>query len=495
MPACHVRIATMTALSFAILIPLAGAVLIVFTGRHPNARETVSILTAILLFASIVSLAPAVFDGARPTLALAEPLPGLALQLTVEPLGMLFALLASLLWIVTTIYSIGYMRARREKHQTRFYACFAVSLWAAVGMAFAGNLLSLFVFYELLTLSTYPLVTHAGTPAARHGGRVYIGVLLGTSISFLLLAIIWTWQLAGTMDFAAGGILKGTTTPALLGILLMLYVFGIGKAAIMPFHRWLPAAMVAPTPVSALLHAVAVVKGGVFFILKVVIYVFGIDTLLEIDARQWLLYVAAATILLAALMALRQDNLKARLAYSTISQLSYIVLGALLANAGGIMGGAMHMVTHAFGKITLFFCAGAILVSTCKTRVSELAGIGRSMPWTMGAFAIASLAMIGMPPTAVFVSKWYLLTGAVDAGQLLAVAVLLLSTLLTAGYLLPVVYTAFFETPEASGNDTHGEAPPAILLALGVTTLGTLALFFFPDVLLTLARLLAGPET
>jgi len=485
----------MTALSFAILIPLVGAVLIVLTGRHPNARETVSILTATLLFTSIVSLAPAVFGGARPALALAELLPGLALQLTVEPLGMLFALLASLLWIVTTIYSIGYMRARREQHQTRFYACFAISLWAAVGMAFAGNLLSLFVFYEALTLSTYPLVTHAGTPAARHGGRVYLGVLLGTSIGFLLLAIVWTWQLAGTLDFAAGGILKGTATPALLGILLILYVFGIGKAAIMPFHRWLPAAMVAPTPVSALLHAVAVVKGGVFFVLKVAIYVFGIDTLLEIDARQWLLYIAATTILLAALAALRQDNLKARLAYSTISQLSYIVLGALLANAAGIMGGAMHMASHAFGKITLFFCAGAILVSTCKTRVSELAGIGRSMPWTMGAFAIAALAMIGMPPTAVFVSKWYLLTGAVDAGQLLAVAVLLLSTLLTAGYLLPVVYTAFFEAPGDPGDGTHGEAPPAILLALGVTTLGTLALFFFPDVLLALARLLAGSET
>jgi len=485
----------MTALLFAILVPLVGAVLIVLTGRHPNVRETVSILTAILLFASIASLAPAVFDGARPHLALAEPLPGLALQLTVEPLGMLFALLASLLWIVTTIYSIGYMRARQENHQTRFYTCFALSLWAAVGMAFAGNLLSLFIFYELLTLSTYPLVTHAGTAAARHGGRVYLGVLLGTSIGFLLFAIIWTWQLAGTLDFVDGGILKGTATPALLGILLMLYIFGIGKAAIMPFHRWLPAAMVAPTPVSALLHAVAVVKGGVFFVLKVVVYVFGIDTLPAIDARQWLLYIATATILLAAVVALRQDNLKARLAYSTISQLAYIVLGALLANAAGILGATMHIATHAFGKITLFFCAGAILVSTRRTRISELAGIGRSMPWTMGAFAIAALAMIGMPPTAVFVSKWYILAGAVDAGQMLAVAVLLLSTLLTAGYLLPVVYTAFFETPGKPDNETHGEAPPAILLALGVTTLGTLVLFFFPDLLLAFANQLTGSGT
>ncbi|MGB5340176.1 MAG: monovalent cation/H+ antiporter subunit D family protein [Gammaproteobacteria bacterium] len=482
----------MNALHLSLWIPLAGALLIVATGRHPNLREAVSLVTAFLLFCSIASLAPAVLDGARPTLVLAEPLPDLALQLTVEPLGLLFALLASSLWIVTTVYSIGYMRAHQEQHQTRFYTCFALSLWAAVGMAFAGNLLSLFIFYEALTLSTYPLVTHAGTPAARRAGRVYLGMLLFTSIGFLLLAIVWTWQLAGTLDFTTGGILQGTASPALLGILLMLYIFGIGKAAIMPFHRWLPAAMVAPTPVSALLHAVAVVKGGVFFILKISIYVFGIDTLLELDARQWLLYVAAATILLAALVALRKDNLKARLAYSTISQLSYIVLGALLANAAGIMGSAMHIATHAFGKITLFFCAGAILVSTHKTRVSELAGIGRRMPWTMGAFAIASLAMIGMPPTAVFISKWYLLTGAVEADQMIAVGVLLLSTLLTAGYLLPVVYTAFFNTPGEAGNASQGEAPPAMLLALAVTTLGTLLLFCFPDFPLALARQLTG---
>ena len=482
----------MNLLQVALLIPVAGAVLIVLARQHPALRDTLVLATATLLFAAVAALAPAVFNGAHPTLLLAEPLPGLALQLTVEPLGMLFALLASLLWVITSIYSIGYMRALQERHLARFYSCFALSLWAAMGMAFAGNLLTLFVFYEILTLVTYPLVTHAGTERAQRSGRVYLGLLLGTSIGFLLLAIVWTWQLAGTLDFTAGGILRGTASPLLLGILLALYAFGIGKAALMPFHRWLPAAMVAPTPVSALLHAVAVVKGGVFFMLKVTVYVFGIDLLAELQATQWLLYVAAATILLAALVALRQDNLKLRLAYSTISQLSYIVLGALLANAAGIMGAAMHIATHAFGKITLFFCAGAILVSTRKTRVSELAGLGRSMPWTMGAFAIASLAMIGLPPTAVFVSKWYIILGAVDAGQMLAVAVLLLSTLLTAGYLLPVVYTAFFEAPRDPGRDTHGEAPPTILLALGVTTLGTLVLFFFPDIPLALARQLAG---
>ena len=485
----------MNTLPIAILIPLAGAALIVLTRRHPAIRDSVTLITAALLFAAVAMLAPAVFDGARPGLTLAEPLPGLALQLTVEPLGMLFALLASLLWFITSIYSIGYMRALQEQNQARFYSCFALSLWAAMGMAFAGNLLTLFVFYEVLTLVTYPLVTHAGTERARRSGRVYLGLLLGTSVCFLLLAIIWTWWLAGTLDFTRGGILRGTASPLLLGCLLALYVFGIGKAALMPFHRWLPAAMVAPTPVSALLHAVAVVKGGVFFILKVAVYVFGIDLLAELQATQWLLYVAAATILLAALVALRQDNLKLRLAYSTISQLGYIVLGALLANAESIMGSAMHIATHAFGKITLFFCAGAILVSTRLTRVSELAGIGRSMPWTMAAFAIASLAMIGIPPTAVFVSKWYLLLGALDAGQVIAVAVLLLSTLLSAGYLLPVVYTAFFDAPRKPDGPAYGEAPPTLLVAMGLTSLGTLVLFFYPDILLALAGRFAGTET
>ncbi|MGB5307255.1 MAG: proton-conducting transporter membrane subunit, partial [Gammaproteobacteria bacterium] len=415
----------MNALHLSLWIPLAGALLIVATGRHPNLREAVSLVTAFLLFCSIASLAPAVLDGARPTLVLAEPLPDLALQFTVEPLGMLFALLASSLWIVTTIYSIGYMRARQEQHQTRFYACFALSLWAAAGIAFAGNLFTLFIFYELLTLSTYPLVTHAGDDAARKAGRMYLGYLLGTSIILLLLALVWTWSLTGTLDFRTGGILEGTVTPGTASILLVLFLFGIGKAAVMPFHLWLPAAMVAPVPVSALLHAVAVVKAGVFTVLKVAIYIFGIDFLAEIPATRWLMYVAAASLLLAAFVALQQDNLKLRLAWSTISHLSYVVLGALLATSLGIVGGGMHIVMHAFAKITLFFCAGAILVSTHKTRISEMDGLGRRMPFTMAAFFIASLSIIGLPPLGGFWSKWYLALGTLDAHQLSMLGVLI----------------------------------------------------------------------
>ena len=480
-----------TAVQLAFWTPLAGAVLIALNGRRPAVREALTLITAILLFVSVACLAPAVFDGARPGLMMAEPLPGLSLQLTPEPLGLLFALLASLLWIVTSVYSIGYMHARQEKNLTRFYTCFALSLWAAMGMALAGNLLTLFVFYEVLTLSTYPLVTHSGSEQARRSGRLYLGLLLAPSVGFLLFALIWTWQLAGTLDFIEGGSLRGTASPALLGILFTLYAFGISKAALMPLHRWLPAAMVAPTPVSALLHAVAVVKGGVFFLLKVTLYVFGIDLVAELQATQWLLYVAAATILLASLVALSKDNLKARLAYSTISQLGYIVLGTFLATSSGIIGGTLHMAMHAFGKITLFFCAGAILVATQKTAVSQMHGLGRNMPFTMSAFLIGSLSIIGLPPAGGVWSKWFLMLGTLEAGQQALLAVLMASSLLSALYLLTIPLRGFFYPPSA---DMAGvgirEAPAACLLAIGLTALGCVGLFFYADALYAIALLL-----
>ena len=313
---------------------------------------------------------------------------------------MLFALVASGLWVVTTVYSIGYMRAHRESDQTRFYAFFAISIASAMGVAFAGNMLTLFVFYEALTLATFPLVAHAGTPEARRGARTYLGVLLGTSIGLQLLAIAGTYAVAGTLDFTPGGVIDGEVGGVAAGALLALYVFGVGKAAVMPFHRWLPAAMVAPTPVSALLHAVAVVKAGAFAILKVAAFIFGFDLLRDLAMTDALLWCAAFTIVAASLVAMTKDNLKARLAYSTVSQLSYIVLAALLAGQAGFLGGGLHIATHAFGKITLFFCAGAILVAAHKTEVSQLDGLGRAMPVTMTAFAIGALSIVGLPPWA-----------------------------------------------------------------------------------------------
>jgi multicomponent Na+:H+ antiporter subunit D len=487
------------------LAPLVGALLIWLTGRYPNLRETVTLVTAAVLFLLVVSLVPEVLAGGRPSALWLDMLPGVAIAFRVEPLGMLFALVASLLWIVNSIYSIGYMRANLEGHQTRFYICFAIALASAIGVAFAANMLTLFVFYEMLTISTYPLVTHSGKPEAIRAGRTYLGVLISTSIGLMLLAILWTWGVAGTLTFAEGGILGDRLGGGATALLLALYMFGIGKAALMPVHRWLPAAMVAPTPVSALLHAVAVVKAGVFTVTKVVVYIFGVETLSRIPAADWLIYVAGATLVIASVVALRQDNLKRRLAYSTISQLSYVVLAAALLTPYSIVGAALHIAAHAFGKITLFFAAGAIYTAAHKTEVSELAGIGRRMPWTMGAFAVGSLSMIGVPPTAGFVSKWYILLGALETEQFFALAVLVVSTLLNAAYLLPIVYTAFLGNPMPAAKSgaaeghadhdalhQHGEAPLPMLLAMGFTAAGTVLLFFFAELPLDLALQLAG---
>ncbi len=472
----------------ALAVPLIAALVIPLLARMPNLREAVSLISALVLFLLVATLWPDVMAGARPRAELLEVVPGLALVLEIEPLGMLFALVASFLWIVTSVYSIGYMRGNQEHSQTRFYTCFAIALSSAVGVAFAGNMFTLFIFYEVLTLSTYPLVTHAGTEEARRAGRLYLGILLGTSIGLQLVAIVWTWLIAGTLDFETGGILAGKTSQTTVAVLFVLYVFGIGKAALMPIHRWLPAAMVAPTPVSALLHAVAVVKAGVFTVVKVIVYVFGIDLLRDTPGSEWLVYVSGFTIIVASVIALRADDLKRRLAYSTVSQLSYVVIAAAMLTPVSILGAALHIVAHAFGKITLFFCAGSIYTAAHKTRVSELAGIGRRMPWTMGAFAIASLSMIGVPPTVGFASKWYILQAAVERSEVGVVLVIVASTLLNAAYFLPIVYAAFMKAPAGNPQPRHGEAPLGIVFALTVTALGTVALFFGADAPILLAQ-------
>lgn len=473
-----------------LILPLLCAAGIALTGARPNLREGITLGGALALLGCVAALVPDVLAGERPGLWLFEILPGLALHLQIEPLGMLFALIASSLWIVNSIYSIGYMRGNQEGKQTRFYICFALAIFSVMGIAFAANVFSLFVFYELLTLITYPLVTHHGTDKARNGGRIYLGLLVGTSIMFLLPALLLTWHLAGTTEFTPGGILAGVA-PGVIAWLLALYMFGIGKAALMPVHRWLPAAMVAPTPVSALLHAVAVVKAGVFSVVKVAVYVFGLDALA--GNTGWLAAIAGFTIIAASVVALNADNLKRRLAYSTISQLSYVTLAVAVLAPLSVVGAVMHIAAHALGKITLFFAAGSIYTAAHKTEVSQLDGIGRRMPWTMGAFAIGALSMIGLPPAVGFVSKWYMLSGAMQAQHWLAVAVIVLSTLLNAGYFLPIVYRAFFRPLSREDQaHPHGEAPLPIVLALSLSAGGVLMLFFFPDLPLALARALPG---
>jgi multicomponent Na+:H+ antiporter subunit D len=465
--------------------------LIALSRRRPAIREAWSLGAAVAQTALVLAMVPSVLDGTtlawRP-FALAPDVP---LLLRADAFGVFFAVVSSSLWVLTTIYSIGYVRALREHAQTRYFASFALSLFATIGVALAGNLLTFFCFFELLTVAAYPLVVHKGTEEAARAGRVYLAYTM-TGGAALLGAVVWTHALAGRLDFEPGGILRAADAPvgALWG-LFALFVLGCGvKASLVPLHTWLPVAMIAPTPVSALLHAVAVVKAGVFGLVRVVGFVFGPDLLGELGAASALAALAMATILLGSLAALAQDNLKRLLAFSTVSQLSYVVLGATLGTPEAFGGGVLHIASHAVLKITLFFCAGAIYVATHLERVSQLDGIGRRMPLTMTAFAAAALMLAGLPPGAAFVSKWRLLLGAAEGAAWLAVATLLLSTLLNMAYFVPIIVRAFTGPRPAAVE----EAPPAVLVPLLLTAGMGILLGLAPDAgwhLLTLARLAA----
>lgn len=473
---------TTTAITLSMLIPLAAMAGNLALGNYRNLRDIFTLLCAVLTFISVLCILQNEGNSITPQIPVLEVLPGLQIAFHVEPLGLMFAIIASGLWILTHIYGVGYMRENNEKDHGRFFACFAIAISSVMGIAFASNMFTLFLFYEILTISTYPLVAHKGTPEAVKGARIYLSILIGTSIALQLTAIIWTYALTGTLDFTQGGILEGKVAGWIVPVLLGLYAFGIGKAALMPFHKWLPAAMVAPTPVSALLHAVAVVKAGVFTMLKVGVYIFGIDFLAQTGASEWLMWLAAYTIIAASIIAYTQNNLKKRLAYSTISQLSYITLGMALATNMGAIGGGMHIAMHAMGKITLFMCAGSIYVAYHKTEISEMDGLGRVMPITFFAFLIGSLSIIGLPPLGGSWSKFLLMTGAMDAGHIIIIGVLMVSSLLNVAYLLPIVGRGFF-VPTQDKNLTKGFGESSILVWMPplITAIGCFVLFFYAN--------------
>jgi multicomponent Na+:H+ antiporter subunit D len=469
-----------TAPLWAVLVSLLALPAILVFSRSPNLREACTLVAAAAKFLIVLSLLPGALGGRVAAIELLEISPGITLALKADALGVFFALIASSLWIVTSVYSIGYMRGNHEKKQTRYYASFALSLSSTLGIAFAANLLTFVIFYELLTLATYPLVIHKETPEAVRAGRMYLAYALTAGLVFLA-GTAWVYIATGSLDFQPGGMLaQGAFTPDGLRVLFLLFLVGVGvKSGIMPLHSWLPAAMVAPTPVSALLHAVAVVKSGVFGVLRVVGYVFGPETMAAARLDVLLAIAAGATILLASLIAMRQNNLKRRLAYSTVGHLSYIALGAALLTSTGFTGSALHLAAHALMKITLFFCAGAIYVHTHKTEVSQLDGLGRSMPWTFGAFAVGSLGLAGLPPVNGFVSKFYLCLGAMDAGQMAVLAIYLSSGLLNAAYFFPVAIRAFVN--KSPTNAPRGEASPWMVAPLCLTAALAIAFGLFPD--------------
>ncbi|MDF1590445.1 MAG: monovalent cation/H+ antiporter subunit D family protein [Desulfobacterales bacterium] len=476
----------------AVLISLLIPILLMVSGK-PNLRETWTFVAAVAKFLIIVSMLPAILSGHQIEFTVARILPAVAIKFRVDAFGILFALVSSFLWIITSAYSIGYMRGLDEHSQTRYFCFFALSLSATIGVAFSANLLTLYLFYEMLSFATYPLVVHHQDSEARSSGRKYLLYIVGLSIAFVLPAMLIIYSKTGTLDFARQGILAGAASPSLAFLLLLLLLFGFAKAAMMPFHSWLPAAMVAPTPVSALLHAVAVVKVGVFSILRVLTGVFGTQFLSSLHMGEVVAYIAAFTIIAASLIALAQDELKRRLAFSTISQLSYIVLGAALLSPKGLAGGMIHIAMHAFGKITLFFCAGAIFVATGTKHISRMTGIGKQMPVTMAAFFIGALSVIGLPPTGGFISKWYLVLGTLEADQRLMLLVLLTSSILNAAYFLPIVYRAFFCAPQDALFDGKGrEAPPWCLVSLVVTAVASIVLFFYPQPFVALANMAAA---
>lgn len=461
----------------AILIPTVASLLILASGRKPNIRETWTILASISLFAVVISLVPLVLSSDEVTYTFFNAFPGVDFSLRVDAFGLVFAITSSFLWILVSFYSIGYMRSLREHAQTRYYFCFALAILGAIGVAFSSNLVTMYLFYEILTVSTYPLVAHAQTKEALSAGRKYLVYLL-TGGTLFLAAIILTYYYTGTTDFVTGGIpnLAAEASRSALIIIFVLFLFGFMKAAWMPFHSWLPSAMVAPTPVSALLHAVAVVKAGVFGIIRIVAYVYGVDLMSELGLGLALAIIAAFTIITANLFALAQDNLKRRLAYSTINQLSIIILGAALLSHKSLAAAMMHIPFHGFMKITLFMCAGAIAVASGKKNISEMQGIGWQMPVTMAAFTVGALGMAALPPTAGFITHELLAEGAEEAGLQVFSYLLLLAAILDILYFFPIIHTAF------RGRRAGGvrEAPLFMLVPIVITAAVSIAFFFNP---------------
>lgn len=468
----------------AVLVSLLASGLIYVTGEHvkPNVRESITLTASVLKIALVWSMVPAVLAGREIRLVLFEIVKGVGLEFNVDPAGMVFACVASTLWILTSIYSIGYMRGHGEENQTGYFAAFAMCLSATTGLCFSANLITFFIFFEVLTVATYPLVVHYRDEEGVRSGRKYLAYTL-ISGQIFFAAIVIVYVVSGTLEFRPGGFLKPEMLPMPWALIVFFMMVGAGmvKSGVMPLHSWLPAAMVAPTPVSALLHAVAVVKAGAFCTLRVVLYVFGPEMAKYCMGAEILAWMAVFTIIISSLIAMRKTNLKARLAFSTIGQLSYIVLGICILTPYSTAGAIYHIVAHAFMKITLFMAAGAIFVTTHKKDITEMVGIGRRMPYTMAAFTVASVGIAGFPFFVGFVSKANIIMGAVQMGKPVFVATLIASALLALTYLMPVVLIAFKKNVDNPEFAEQGDAAPAMLVPLIITAIISVVLGLAPN--------------
>ena len=432
-----------------ILIPIFLSILIKITWEVQQLRYPILLSGPILALLSVYKIQQN-SEFFSFSINIFDIFPNIGISLGLEPISFIFIIMVNSLWLVATLYSYGYMRTNNEKRLGNFFSFFAIAIGCANGAALSSNLLTLFIFYELLTVSTYPLVTHKGDEQSKQSGRKYLLILLGTSLCFFLPAMGYVYFLSGNLDFVSGGLLTTTLSGMeinniAISILLVLFIFGISKAAVMPFHSWLPAAMVAPTPVSALLHAVAVVKVGVFSIIKVLVYIFGLDILLGLFTVDLMIYICGFTIITTSVIALKQDNLKKLLAYSTISQLSYVIIAILILTPSAIIAATMHLVAHAVSKITLFFAAGAIYSSTGYTKISEMDGIGKKLRVVSIAFTLGAMSLVGIPLLVGFTSKWYIVQSSVEVGQWFILLIITTSTLLNIGYFTPIIYRFFFK--------------------------------------------------
>jgi multicomponent Na+:H+ antiporter subunit D len=451
--------------------------LVIFFLREENhrLRTWLNLLGAGVKLILVAALLWGIHQGQTYSLTI-KFLPGLPFALGADANSVLFVTLSSVLWFCTTLYAVGYLED--SPHRSRFFGFFSLCVTATTGIALSANLVTFLTFYELLTVTTYPLIVHRGTPEALRGGRIYLAyTLIGGAV--LLLAVARLHTLAGPVVFKERGVLQSLIAShrGELQIIFLLFMLGLGvKVAIVPLHGWLPKAMVAPAPVSSLLHAVAVVKAGAFGIVRIVYDVYGAETAATLGVLQPLAIAAGVTIVYGSVRALFQDELKKRLAYSTVSQVSYIVLGVAIVGPVATIGGLAHLVHQGIMKITLFFCAGNYAETLGTHRVSEMNGVGRRMPLTTAAFTIAALGMIGVPFLAGAVTKKYLKLGAEQAGAEWVPWVLMASSLLNAAYFLPILWRAWIKAPPADWPAEHhfarGEThwllllPPLVTAAL-----------------------------